>query len=87
MTQEEMENKILNYMRNEIPKGRFEFTIPELAEGTKWSYVEVDKAIAVLKSRNLIDSNKKGKRKIPYYYLMELKERCKEWFCKEIPRK
>jgi transcription initiation factor IIE alpha subunit len=72
---EDIDNRIICFMEEELPKGHFEHTTREICKGTGLTYTEVTKSLERLTTKNLIDFRKRGSSKkfIPYYYLIKLK--------------
>jgi hypothetical protein len=74
VTEKEIDEKIIKFMKEDGLSGHFEFTLPEIVSGTGIAYSVVIKSIERLRANKKIDVRETGRspRIIPHYYLVEL---------------
>ena len=83
---QDIEQDIIRFMREETSRGRFDFTIREIAGGVMASYPKVDKAMIGLSSKGVVDYRTRSSTERPtrYYYLETLKELVEQAYGEDV---
>ncbi len=79
---QDVEERILKFMKDETLAGHMESTVPEIVKGTNLRYNKIIKAVERLATKKQVECRERGPRSrpTPYYYLSELKGLCqKAW--------
>jgi nitric oxide synthase oxygenase domain/subunit len=77
---EEIDSKVMKFMKEASVHGYFEHTVREVSKGAKITYNDAIKCLERLVTKKLVDYRERGttKRKTPFYYLVEVRELCKK---------